>query len=386
MKKVLIVMLAMNNGGAERSLVNMLNELPQDKYEIDLLCFKKRGMFLKQVPEWVNVIDQTPNLRKLYAPVKKSGSMFFTKVFGTAISRIFEKETGMRIGFRWKHFYSKKIEKLPQKYDVAIAYVAGEPMFYICEKVDSDKKIVWIHTDYRSAKYPKEYSHDYFKQMELVTISEECARIIEEEFSDLNIKVHNIANITSSVVTRNKANEFYPTEYKEDDFKILSVGRLSPEKGFDMAIEAAALLNKRGFDFKWYIVGNGVLQGQLEALIKERGLEQRFFLLGPRENPYPYIKNCNVFAQTSHFEGKSVVLDEAKILAVPIIVTNYPTVYDQINENEGMVVGMEPKEFADGMEKMITEKQIRDKYREYLAGREYGNQDEIHKYINVIGE
>lgn len=386
MKKVLIVMLAMNNGGAERSLINMLNELPEDKYEIDLLCFKKKGMFLSQVPSWVNILDQTPNLRKLYAPVKKSGNMLFTKVLGTGISRIREKETGMRIGYRWKHFYSKKIEKLDKKYDVAIAYVAGEPMFYICEKVNADKRIVWIHTDYRSAKYPKEYSHDYFKQMELVTISEECARIIEEEFSDLNKKVHNIANITSSVITKNKADEYYPKEFKKEGFKILSVGRLSAEKGFDLAIEAAALVKERGLDFKWYIVGNGSLQGQLEALIKERGLENEFFLLGPRENPYPYIKNCDVFAQTSYFEGKSVVLDEAKILAAPIIVTNYPTVSDQINENEGMVVQMDPKAYANGLVKMITDEQLRKSYKEYLSSREYGNQDEIKKYIEVIGE
>jgi len=386
MKKVLIVMLAMYNGGAERSLVNMLNELPSDKYDIDLLCFKKQGMFLSHVPEWVNIIDQTPNLKKLYAPVAESGRMMPTKVIGTVLSRIFESETGMRIGFRWQNFYSKKIEKLNKRYDVAIAYVAGEPMFYICDKVDADKRIVWIHNDFRSAKYPKKYSHKYFKKMELVTISDECARIVKEEFSDLNKEVYSIANISSSTVIKNEALEFYPDEYKKDELKILSIGRLTEQKGFDLAIEAAALLKNRGIDFKWYVIGDGILQRKLESLIKEKHVDDCFFLIGARENPYPYINSCDVFAQTSRFEGKSVVLDEAKILAIPIVVTKYPTVYDQINAEEGLVVNMDPESVADGLEKMIKDSKLRKAYKNYLESREYGNQDEIQKYIALIGD
>ena len=387
MKKVLFVMLSLYNGGAEKSLVNMLNELPDDRYEVDLLLFKKKGMFLDQVPSWINILDTPDRLKKLYAPLKESGDMIFTKLAGTAISRLHEKNPNIRQGYRWEKFYSRKVDKLQKEYDVAIAYATGEAMFYVGEKVKAAKKIVWIHNDFRSAKHPKEYDYVYFKDMELVTISDECARIVEEEFSDLNKHVHSIANITSSAVVRRRAEEFIPKELEPDKTNIVSIGRLSEQKGFDIAIDAAAILRDRNMKFKWSVIGDGSLHDGLQKKISDKHLEDCFELIGPRENPYPYIKHCDIFAQTSRFEGKSVVLDEAKILGAPILVTDYPTVHDQIqNENEGMIVGINAEAIAAGIEKLISDKELRERYSEYLLSREYGNQDEIQKYIELIDE
>ncbi len=385
MKTVLIVMLSLYNGGAEKSLVNMLNELPSDKYEVDLLLFKKEGMFLGQVPKWVNVLDTPSDLRKLYAPVKKSGSKVFTKVIGTAVARIKEDRGNMREGYRWKHFYSKSIKPLPKKYDVAIAYTSSEVMFYVGDKVQADRKIVWIHNDFRSAQHPKKYDEEYFKQMELVTISEECANILRDEFKGLNKKVYNIANITSSSVVRNRSEEFIPNDIAKDSFKILSIGRLMSQKGFDYAIESASLLKKSGKKFDWYIIGDGELKSSLETMIRDKGLEDSFHLMGTRDNPYPYIKNCDLFAQTSRYEGKSVVLDEAKIIGAPIVVTRYPTVYDQIvDRKEGFIVDIDPKSIAEGILYLMDHPKDRKMLSEYLLTHEYGNQEEIKKYINII--
>ncbi len=385
MKKVLIVMLSLYNGGAEKSLVNMLNELPSDRFEVDLLLFRREGMFLKQVPSWINILETPDKLGKLYSPVKKSGNMMFTKVFGTVVSKIKESHPNMREGYRWENFYSKKIDRLEQKYDIAIAYTSGEPMFYVGDKVTADKKIAWIHNDFRSAKHPKKYDYKYFKDMELVTISEECARIVEEEFADLHKHVNNIANITSSKVVRDRASEFIPKEFDKESFNILSIGRLSEQKGFDFAVEAAAMLRDAGKNFKWFIIGDGGLHDKLESMIKEKKLENQFFLLGPRENPYPYIKNCDLFAQTSRFEGKSVVLDEAKIIGAPIIVTKYPTVFDQIEDRkEGYIVEINSKSIADGISHLIENEEERNSLSQYLLAHEYGNQEEINKYINII--
>ncbi len=385
MKKVLFVMISLYNGGAEKSLVNMLNELPPDRYDIDLLLFKKQGMFLAQVPSWINIPETPDRLKMLYAPLKNSGNMIFTKVIGTAVSRLLEKNPNIRQGYRWEKFYSKKIDNLQKEYDVAIAYASGEAMFYVGDKVKAARKIVWIHNDFRSAKHPKKYDHQYFKDMELVTISDECARIVEEEFSDLNKHVHSIANITSSAVVRNRSEEFIPKELDSSITNIVSVGRLSEQKGFDIAINAAAMLRDRNLKFKWSVIGDGDLHDDLQKKIRERHLEECFKLIGPRENPYPYIKHCDIFAQTSRFEGKSVVLDEAKILGAPILVTDYPTVHDQIqSDDEGMIVGINAAAIADGLEQLISDKGLREKYSSYLLSKEYGNQDEIQKYIKLI--
>ena len=391
MKKVLIVMTSLYNGGAEKSLVNLLNEMKSDKYEIDLLLFKRSGMFLEQLPSWVNVLETPRELKALYTPEilrKKSVSKILCRYVGTAVSQVLTSNSRERKGMRWKYFYSNQIEKLQGHYDVAFAYISGEILYYVSEKVEADKKIVWIHNDYREAKHPKRYDLPHLEKMDkIVSISDRCVDIIKEEFPHLSDRVLMIPNITSSSVVHNRAEEFYPSEYDEKKFKILSIGRLVPQKGFDIAIDAAKILKERGVKFCWYIVGEGEEREKLEKQIKENYVEDFVKLLGSKENPYPYIKNCDLFAQTSRYEGKSVVLDEAKILAKPILVTNYPTVADQIKKNiEGYIVELNAKGIADGIEILIKDFNMLNMFRENLSKKEYGNQEVVKYYYTLIEE
>lgn len=388
MKNVLIVMTSLYNGGAERSLVNFLNEIPSDKYNIDLLLFKKGGMFLKQIPEYVNVLDVPEDLKKLYGPLSRSKNKFGVKLFGNFISRLKKYYPTERRSFRWKNFYSKSISKLEKKYDVALAYISGEILYYVDEKVDADKKIVWIHNDYKSARHSREIDYEHLKNMNaIVSISESCVNILKKEFPEFSDKIYLIENITSSVVLAKRANEFFPKEFNDDGIKLLSIGRLSKQKGFDIAIDAAKILVNKNINFKWYIIGSGELKKELEKKIRVNKLERNVILLGAIDNPYPYIKNCTIFVQPSRFEGKSVVLDEAKILAAPIVVTNYPTVHDQIKENkEGIIAELNAEGLATVLDKVISNESIRDELIENLKHKNYGNQDEVEKYLKIIDE
>lgn len=388
LKKILIVMLSLYNGGAEKSLVNFLNELPEDKYELDLLLFKREGIYLQQIPSHVNLLDTPIDIRLLYSPLHKAKRMFFTKFFGTLFSRLLYGASYKAAGFRWKYFYSKCIEKLDKKYDVAIAYISGEILWFVDEKVHADKKITWVHIDYKEAKLSRECDYPHYKNLDaIVTISEKCADILKEVFPEFTDKIYNIPNITSSVVLRRRAEEFYPEEYQNSHkrYKLLSVGRLTKQKGFDMAVSAAALLKKAGVSFDWFIIGNGPLEKQLERQIKKEGVEDCFKLIGVRENPYPYMKNCDLMVQSSRYEGKSVVLDEAKILARPIVATNYPTVKDQIIDGEeGIVAEMSPQGIAAGIEKLLQNQDLVQQIKAYLSQHEYGNQQDVKKYIDLI--
>lgn len=386
MKKVLIVMSSLYNGGAERSLVNFLNELPEDKYQVDLLLFKRQGMFMNQLPEYINVLQTPKAVEKLYGTISKSGVYIFPKMIGTLLATLLTKNPREKRAFRWKYFYGKNIEKLQEHYDIAIAYISGEILYYVDEKVSADKKIVWIHNDYKTAQHPKKYDYPHLKNMDgIVSISDLCVDILKEEFPEFAGKVHMLENITSSVVLNNRAAEFMPKEFENNVINILSIGRLHEQKGFDMAIEAAKIMKDKGLDFKWFVIGNGELKEELEKQINAKNLEDDFILLGTRENPYPYIKNCSVFVQPSRYEGKSVVLDEAKILAMPIVATAYPTVGDQLQDKvEGMVVPMNAEGIAEGLLAMTKSEELRKKYSSYLTGREYGNQKEIEKYIQLI--
>ena len=389
MKKILFAMYALNNGGAERSLVNLLSEIDSNEYDIDLLLFAKEGMFLSQIPAYVNILEASAVLESLYSVNKEKRQMKTTiyKYISTAISRLLEHDLQAQNAARWVKFYSRIVPQLKGHYDVAVAYISRDIMYYVADKVDADKKIVFIHNDYSAAGHPKKYDMPYFEKMDkLVTISDTCADVLEREFPQHKNKIYNVPNLTSSTIIRNRAAENIPVELRsEKEFKIVSVGRLNEQKGFDWAVQAAKELKLKGLKFHWYIIGNGELKGSLEKQIQELQIENCFTLLGPRENPYIYMKNCDVVAQTSRWEGKSVVLDEAKIIGTPILTTDYPTAKDQILAGkEGIVVEMAPKAIAEGIEQLLLNKELREDIHNYLVSHEYGNAEEIQRYYELF--
>ena len=385
MKRILFVMMSLQSGGAEKSLVNLLNEMNPQKYEIDLLLFRKTGTFLSQVPSYVHICNIPAEINKLYGNISQAGNLLGTKIIGTLAAKVHESTPGARAGYRWEHYYTKKIPMLTKQYDVAFAYITGETMFYTVEKVQANRKICFVHNDYKTANHPKKYDYRYFEKLDgIASISKLCCDVLEEEFPEFSDKIWCIENITSSAVIKKRAVEFVPKEITGTN-NILSVGRLMSQKGFDLAISAASILKKRNMDFHWYIVGDGELRKDLENQIENEGLQSEFTILGIKENPYPYIKACTIFAQTSRYEGKSVVLDEAKILAKPIVVTNYATVNDQIiDRREGIVVDMTPEGIANGIAELLGNKQLRKSLENYLSLHEYGNQREIEKYYKYI--
>ena len=181
MKKILFVMQSLYNGGAERSLINLLNELPKDKFDISLLLFKQEGMFLKQIPEEVRVLDTPIALKKLFSPLRRAGRFTMVKVYGTIKSRKVEKKAPEQAAYRWQRYYSPKIPELDKAFDIAVAYSSGEVMYYVSEKVKAKLKYVWIHNDYRTAGHPKSYDYNYLKNMDgIVSISEKCVEMKDE--------------------------------------------------------------------------------------------------------------------------------------------------------------------------------------------------------------
>ena len=196
---------------------------------------------------------------------------------------------------------------------------------------------------------------EYFGKVDCVVgISNKCVEILKETFPEMSDKIKLLPNLISTKSIERQAKQFYPNEYSEAaDVIILSIGRLTELKGFDMAIESAYLLKNKGIKFSWFILGQGELKKDLEELIKKYDVQDCVKLLGSRNNPYPYIKYATIVVQTSRYEGKSMVLDEAKILSKPIVVTNYDTVKDQINDEEGIIVDMKPQAISKGIIELI---------------------------------
>lgn len=389
-KHLLFVMSNLNNGGAERSLVNLLQLMDYSVYDVDLLLFQDEGMFLKQVPKEVHIItEDQKKLQELYLGgsfkhrIAEVGLFKFGyKMAATAISQIIGGKGLKFKQYRWKLFYRHIIPEMEKEYDTAIAYLHSEPIYYLVDKVHAKKKIGWVHNEYTKTGLSAKLDLPYFEALsDIVTISDKCADVLRESFPQLKERISVLPNLTASSIIRNLATEFIPEEYSRDKTVLVSIGRLHPQKGFDMAIEAAAMMKKQGFRFGWYILGSGELEQKLMEQVNEFGVQDCVFLIGSRENPYPYLHCADIVVQSSRYEGKSIVLDEAKILGKPIVATNYTTVHDQLSQEEGMIVEMNPEKIADGIIRM---QECKEKYTQYLLQHEYGNAACIEAYDKLF--
>lgn len=392
-KKILIVMMNLYNGGAEKSLINLLNVINYNLYDIDLLLFQKKGMFLNQISSKVNVLETPEDLYYLYNHNFKTKGISISKEYllvaqvagklFMALDRHDSKRKKRQL--RWKYAYKRMLAYFPKTYDIALGYIEGEPSYYVIDKVKAQKKYIWVHNDYVKTGLDKKYDQAYFNCADkIVTISQKCVEILQEEFPEFKQKIVCLPNISSQEFLKRRAENAIKLEFTPSKFKILSIGRLTQQKGFDFAINAAEILKQNRIDFQWIIIGDGKLKNSLKKLVKEKKLENDVLLVGSKENPYAYMKVADILVQSSRYEGKSVVLDEAKMLGLPVIATNYPTVRDQVDERWGYVVEMNAESIAKkicNLYKNITEIQNK---RKYLNSLTYDISSEIKLYDDLL--
>ena len=171
----------------------------------------------------------------------------------------------------------------------------------------------------------------------------------------------------------------------ENNEELISVYEQFHQKGFEIAIKGAAILVEKGYDIKWYVLGEGEERKALEQLIKENNLTANFILLGIKENPYPYINNATIYVQPSRFEGKSLAIDEAKILHKPILTANFTSAKDQIESGiNGLIVPLNEQSIADGIIELIEKQELRNTFTSNLKKHHNGTESEIKKLYQII--
>lgn len=397
MRKVLIAINNMRIGGAQKSLLSFLQELSVSEYaadyEIHLLVMDPVGEFMRELPDNVRLIS-VPELRWLGGRMsfRLICSFFSIRALLGEICWVLRKKldlfpkglnTEQKLWQSWRPF----IPKWKEKYDFAISYMDGPPNYWLMDKVFSQKKVLWVHSEYQKQKYDSVFDRSYFGLCDaVVTISENCRSCIVREFPQLENKVYVLENITSSQSIIHQSKAYVPKEFAAvEGMKILSVGRLNHQKGVDIAIEAARLLKERGEAFQWFVLGDGSERARLEQQLEESGAAECFKLLGSKKNPYPYIRECDILVQPSRVEGRSMVLDEAKVFCRPIVATNYTTVRDSLEHGKsGWIVDMTPEALCDGIAHMMCDGALRKSLTEYLEKQPKGNAEELKKYIDLM--
>lgn len=367
MKKVLFVISTLRMAGAEKSLISLLKALDPQRIKADLFVFESGGELEKEVPEWVNIIKpdvvttaMTLEIRRYFIKLLKKGKIFaaIARLRTTADSSLNSK-FGTKAKYSWNTI-KKYIPALSGHYDVAVGYLEDYSNNYVIDKVNADRKIGWIHIDMTGKTILKEQIYYYNLFDKIATISDVCLEAACDALPGIENKIEIIENIVLKEDVINKSNDDLDCLWKKDCVNIVSVGRLEFQKGMDIAAKACKVLKDKGLSVCWHIYGKGSMQEDIDTYIKDNKLEDDFILEGVTPNPYPYIKKADIFVQPSRWEGKSIALDEAKILGKAIVVTNYPSVSDQItNEVTGLITDITPEAIADGIERLINDNNLR---------------------------
>ena len=396
MKDILVASFDMEVGGVERSLISMLEGFDYKKYAVDLMLYRHQGDFMELVCNKVNLLEEVPQ----YTTFRKSiGETLKDKEYGIGFSRILSKintrfagkakgivETGYyQMQLMWKYAIPF-LPKLDKEYDVAISYLW--PHYFVADKVKAKKKIAWIHTDYSTIETDIEMDLKVWNKFDyIVAVSEACKNSFLKKYSALKNKVIVMENITSPQFIRDMANEEIDTPMLLDNrFKVITVARLSHAKGIDNAVRALRILKDKGYEnIAWYVVGYGGDETMIKNLIRDLKLENSFVLLGKQINPYPYIKEADLYVQPSRYEGKAVTVGEAQILAKPVLITNYTTANSQVkNGIDGYITELSVEGIADGIEKLYRDATVRKQLANNCSNTDYSNKYELNKLYEII--
>lgn len=352
MKKILIVIGSLGNGGAEKVLYDILRNIDLSKYKIELFLLENTGIYKEKIQKFEVNIDYLFRRRK--------------DLFNNILYRKF-KSLIIKI---MKYFYCKNpflIKKLKNKnYDIEIAFLEGDSTVLIANRKNNSKKIAWVHTDlnkYRVINNNLE-KESYQKIDKIICVSGDSKKSILKLYPETKEKVQVIYNPVDKDNILKKSKEKTEESFNKNKANIISIGRLVYAKGYDILLKSHNKLIKEELDYNLIILGEGPERKKLENYIKENGLENNTQLLGFKENPYSYLKKADIFVSSSRYEGFSLVVAEAMCLEKPIIATKCTGPSELLeNGKYGLTAEVENiEDLAEKIKKLILNKELRKKY------------------------
>ena len=390
-KKILFVINSMGCGGAEKSLLSLLSLLDYGKYDVTLQMFRRGGMFESLLPEAVHIrqdLDYTAFCAKSITAQLLSFDL--QRLVARSRTSLFLRQNAKRgrplhdAQAYWKHS-GVAYDPLPEQYDVAIAWGQGTPTHFVAEKVQAKKKLAWVNADYENVGHNKRFDRPFYGAFDvLVCVSDQLCDIMRTVFPEYAEKMTTIYDISDPSTIIKMSQQPCCDISRQEGTTLVTVGRLVPQKGYDIAAKAAQILKDRGIKFHWYIIGDGN-RPPIEKDIERYGIKDHFTLLGGKANPYPYMKAADIYVQTSRFEGYCLTLAEARMLDIPCVTTNFDVVYAQMIDGEnGLIVDMTAEAVAEGIVRLATDSELYRHIQSYQRQEKKGNVEEVEKFNELM--
>lgn len=361
MKRILFVTPDLNVGGVQRALIALLNTAPFDKFDITLLLFCEGGALREQVPSQVHIkvdtrVGRTEKLRAVISKGLRKSRL--NGLFDLA-KKIYHR-TGEAM-VRTDH---------EERYDAAVAYSDGLATWYVAKSVQAERKIAFVHTDFLKAGYSARQEREIYSCFEQIVFAAQAARqsflAVLPEWEE---KTAILPNVVDPQQVVELAKQPIPNP-RQGIVKLATVGRLSHEKGAEKIPPLLYRLKASGQKVCWYVVGDGPERNNILRQAQKLGVEEELLLVGQLENPYPYMRECDVYVQPSEYEGYCIALAEAKILFRPIVACDFAGAREQIEDGvTGFVTGLGAEDLFPAILTLASQPQKRIEFEQALAQR-----------------
>lgn len=377
----------------------LFRRLDPKEYDISLYVLTGQGEMISQLPDYVHLLNEE------YLDCSVLSREGKKRLQKTVLHALFRRGNGIRLlpylcanGMRMlakgRLLYDKLLwrvladagERFDAEYDLAVAYLEGGSTYYVTDWVKAKKKAAFVHVDYGQAGYTRSLDREcYLKLDKIFPVSDEVREAFLKVYPECEARTevfHNILD-TERILRMSGEGEGF-----SDDFagiRLLSVGRLTTQKAFEVSIDAMKLLKDSGENVRWYVLGEGDQRAKLEEQIRKLGLEEDFLLPGAVSNPYPYMRQADIYVHASRFEGKSIAIQEAQVLGKPIVASDCSGNREQVISGvDGLLCELTPEAVCACIRELIEDEEKRLRFGQVAAGKNEKNTSELVKLLSVL--
>lgn len=388
-KRILFINESLACAGGEKSLLNLLSAFDYERYDVSLQLFSYGNPWEAFIDKRVRVLPPLEYVKFAGLPMSKAmsyalrhgklGWLYSRVAYSVALRLKKNLNNPYKAYLYWK-YQSSCFDTISDEYEIVVAYAQGIPTFYVADKCTSRaKKLAWVNATYLPDGPVKKIANRRYEKIDSINaVSTPIAEAIGEHWPSIREKIFVFQDLINPDMIHRMSLEKVNFHVDKSMLNLMTLGRLSAHKAYDIAVAAAKELKQRDIKFRWYILGIGAMENEIRAMIKSAGVEEEIELLGLRANPYPYMKTADIYVQTSRLEGFGIAIAEAKILNIPVVATRFNTVHVQIQDGEnGLIAELDGKSVADKIIQLYTDKELYKKIQHNLENSPKGNLNQM---------
>lgn len=381
--KILFVVEEFAVNGAIMSLLALLKALPSNEYDVSLFAFSHRGCLMKNIPHHIKVLPQMLPYLIHRMPLKMSIKYAISKGrLDLAIYRFFVSvQRALKLNYHLWAF----LPEIEGDYDIVCSYEDGFVASLINKKIKMGKKCCWIHIPY--TKYPQlEFVNKALKETDFcVIVSKSVGEDLNKALGCESAPQYMVHNIVDADTCIKRSMEECEEPRKEGVRRIISVGRVTPAKGFDIICPTAILLKEQKLQFEWYVLGDGEDLQKFRQMAKEMHVEDCVHFIGNKPNPMPWVKSADMVVQPSTFESWGMTVSEALCLGKAVVTSDLPVFAEQITDGiNGLMRPRKPVEMADAIEVVLRNDSLRFKLENNAKNYPFTRDFVLNEFENML--